>query len=152
MPLTMQFMLLIMLLAIVTAVSLVAGIILLPWKRTRPFGLYALLVEPGGVAGLICAAFIWGKLYNPSVSSQESQWVEWAVVGLLAFWLGSSSILGAISGFALATWLWWRFSPEPYRGSLVKGYSRLIAMKPWHRQRWGKRKDTAVSAAPLDSD
>jgi|HubBroStandDraft_1064217.scaffolds.fasta_scaffold147032_2 hypothetical protein len=146
MSVNMQFMLFVMLLVIATALSMLVGIILLPWRKTRPFGLYALLIEPGGVAGLVVASFVWEKMYSLVPTLNQPQWAGWAVVLLLGAWLGLGLALGAVSGFTLATWLWWKFSPDPYRPLLVNGYCHLLAMRPWHRQRWGKRVDRKTAA------
>jgi MFS family permease len=148
----MQIMLLMALLAIMTALSVVAGVVLLPWRKTRPFGLYALLVEPGGAAGLFVAGFLGGRLYSLVSTAHQTQWVEWAVILLMVAWLGLGLALGTASGFALATWLWWRFSPDPYRPFLVKGYHRFITMSPWYRQRWGKTSDSRTHTAEFDNE
>jgi hypothetical protein len=146
-------MLLLFLLAVFTALNLLAGFILLYWRNTRPFGLYALLVEPGGVAGLLVAALLWREFLNLIVRYQTlgSDWMVWALVVVAVVWLGAGAVAGGVSGFALATWLWWRFSPEPYRSKIVNGYRRFVTMPPFHRQRWKQRREAGLTT-PFDSE
>jgi len=146
MALMLQLMLLLAILAVVTALILLTGIILLFWRRTRPFGLYTLLVEPGAVAGLVIGEFIWWEfirlihpLLNPS--QQLPDWTAWILVAVAVTWLGITALCGALSGFALATWLWWRYSPEPYRSKLVAAYKKFVTMQPIFRQRWSQHRD-----------
>lgn len=147
----MQIMLVLVLVAAFTALNLLTGIILLPWRKTRPFGLYALFVEPGGVAGLVVAGFLWTE-FRPLIQPyQLADWLGWALMALALLWLGVGAAIGAISGFALATWLWWRFSPEPYRSKIVNGYRRFLNMAPFHRQRW-KQRSQPHSALPFDPE
>lgn len=139
----MQIMALILLLAMLTACSMDVGVILLFWKKTRPIGLYALLVEPGGVTGLALSAYLWERLSTPLLSggmNHGSGWLSWATIGFFFIWLGAGAVVGAISGFVLATWLWWRFSPEPYRSKIVDGYRRFVAMSSWYRPRWNQHR------------
>lgn len=153
--LTMQIMFILFLMAAFTAVCLIVGISLLFWRKTRPLGLYALMVEPGGVLGLVLAAFIWREflsLIRPNLGPRQNlDWVAWMLIVLALVWFGTAAIAGVVAGFSLATWLWWRFSPEPYRSKIVSWYKRFLAMPPLHRQRWSQRRDTRLSA-PLDSE
>lgn len=148
----LQLYLLLTVLAVVTALILLVGAILLFWRRTRPFGFYALLVEPGAVVGLVVGGFLWWEFLHLIQTSlgppdEVSNWVAWSLTAVAILWLGLAAIAGTISGFVLATWLWWRFSPEPYRSKLVTGYKRFVTMPPIFRQRWNQRQD-AVAANP----
>ncbi|HTV06605.1 MAG TPA: hypothetical protein VME86_14645 [Acidobacteriaceae bacterium] len=143
-----------LLLAILTACSLDIGAILLYWKKTRPLGLYALLVEPGGVAGLALSAYLWQLLPSLFVSGDLNHgagWITWALIGLFFIWLGGGAAIGTISGFVLATWLWWRFSPEPYRPKIESAYRSFVAGSFWYRPRWNKRREPD-SAVPIDPE
>jgi hypothetical protein len=129
----------ILLLAALTAFCLTAGIILLFWKKTRLLSLYLILVEPGAVGGLIFGLFVWERLFFRFVAhllppDQHAQAAVIALILVTLLWLGITSITAAIMGFALATWLWWHFSPEPYRPKIVNAYHRLIAGLFWHRR------------------
>jgi hypothetical protein len=141
----MDFPLSIPLLAILvlTPCCVITGSVLLIWKKTRPLGLYVLMVEPGAVCGLILAVLVWAKL--PHAVKSESQWVSLAIVGLLFLWLGFATLMGAIAGLALAAWLWWRFSPEPYRPLLTRWYVSLTTIPFPLRQRWGRPQPTRES-------
>jgi hypothetical protein len=139
----MQMLFLMLLLAILTACSLDIGVILLYWKKTRPLGLYACLVEPGGVAGLALSAYLWQSLASSLASgnlNHDAGWITWAFLGLIFVWLGAGAVIGALSGFVLATWLWWRFSPEPYRPKIESAYRSFVAGSFWYRPRWNTRK------------
>jgi len=139
----MTFLFLLLLLAIFTAFVMLTGFLLLPWSKTRPFGLYAMMVEPGAVAALVLAGFLWEKLNALNVWRPQSDLGDWIVLGFMAGWFGSAATLGALCGFALATWIWWRFSPEPYRPLLISWYRKITTTQFPLRQRWGRSQSAA---------
>ena len=145
-----------LLLAAVTMVSLAEGLILLFWRKTRPIALYALFVEPGAVAGLIFGFFVWEQFFAKFGAylrppDQHAQSAAIALILVTLLWLGVTSTTAAVVGFALATWLWWHFSPEPYRPKIVNAYQRLIAGSFWHRPRWNTRRQPDP-ALPFDPE
>jgi|SRR5579875_3722683 len=149
----MQIMLILLLLAVFTAMNVVTGIILLLWRKTRPFGFYAMLVEPGGVIGFLVAALLWRE-FLVLVLRYESpgpDWMVWTIIILAIILDVAGAVIGALSGFALATWLWWRFSPEPYRPKIENAYRSFVAGSFWYRPRWNTRKEPS-STLPVDPE
>jgi hypothetical protein len=145
----MQIMFILFLAASFTALCLLVGIGLLFSRKTRPFGLYAMMVEPGSVLGLAVAALIWTAFISairPALDQPRPNpdWTALALVAVAAVWFSAAAIAGAVAGFALATWLWWRFSPEPYRSKIVDGYRRFVStVRSWHRPRWNESPNEA---------
>jgi hypothetical protein len=137
------------LLAALTVFCFVAGLLLLFWRKSRPLGLYALLVEPGAMVGLVIGFLIWDHflLRLASYIQVSEKYAMPFAIGLVLVtigWLGVTSAAAGICAFALATWLWWRFSPEPYRSKFVNDYRRFVTMPSWHRPRWNQRSDQSL--------
>jgi hypothetical protein len=130
-----------------TPLCLIAGIVLIIWQKTRPLGLYVLMIEPGGVVGLILAVVAWGRFLHPVGFGNETESMVWIVVGLMFLWFGFGALVGALAGFTLATWLWWRYSPEPYRPLITKWYRSISATRFPFRQRWGRAHAASIDSA-----
>ncbi len=134
----------VLLVAVVTGLCILVGLCLLTFRKTRPFGLYALFAEPGLVAGACCAVWLFLQAEARWLHS-DSPVFSAVVLGLGLLVLSIGALFGVIAGFALATWLWWRFFPDPYKPLLIRRYRKFVSMPPPFRQRWGShRGDQAV--------
>ncbi len=137
-----------LLVAVVTGLCILVGLCLLPFRKTRAFGLYALFTEPGLVAGACCAIWLFLQ-FSARWLHPHSQIFAAILLGLGLLVLTIGAFFGVVAGLALATWLWWKFFPDPYKPIVVRRYRKFVSMPPPFRPRWGSHRGDQAWPPPL---
>jgi hypothetical protein len=142
-----------------------AGLLSLLIPGLRQLAPYAFLVYPSAYFAGLSSLFFIGFLVNPIVDRFSHSYIVAGIGFLLTFGLAAlGALAGAISGFALANRIWWRFfaSPEDRdaRPQLLRwmALTPFVGNQPWLLYHWSRAvgnstlRSRAQAAASQDID
>jgi len=122
-----------------------AGLLSLLIPGLRQLAPYAFLVYPSAYFAGLSSLFFIGFLVNPIVDRFSHSYIVAGIGFLFTFGLAAlGALAGAISGFALANRIWWRFfaSPEDRdaRPQLLRwlALTPFVGNQPWLLYHWSR--------------
>jgi hypothetical protein len=112
-----------------------AGLLLLLIPRWKQLAPYAFLVYPSAYFSGLFSFFVFGLFVN-SITDRysHSNLVAWIGVQLMFGLTAMGALAGAISGFALANGIWWRFFARPGQLAARPQSPSWLALTPFMRK------------------
>jgi hypothetical protein len=138
--------------------SIGAGLLVLLIPGLRQLAPYAFLVYPSAYFAGLFSLFFTGFLVNPIVDRFSHSNLVAGIGFLLMFGLATlGALAGAISGFALANRIWWRFSASPEdrdaRPQLLRwlALTPFVGNQPWLLYHWSRAVGNSTLRNPVQA-
>ena len=114
-----------------------AGLVLLAIPKWRQLASYALLVYPSAyIAGLVCFFVVGLLISDITLDSDLTPLLGWTLVLAMIGAGGLGAIAGALTGFAGANRLWWRFFSTAEERAVRTNVLTWLAVTPFERKCW----------------